>query len=422
MEFFLDKLAKTLYNGYGSELHRHCIVFPNRRAGLFFLRYLSGYLDRPLWKPGVITINELFLNHSTLQPAGKEFLLLELYKVYKKLKKSAESFDNFFYWGDILLNDFDDIDKYIIDAGRLFRDIKDIKDIDREFETLDERQKEIVRSFWVNFDRETPSDEKEGFISLWSVLSEVYSEFRSNLQKRNLAYEGMIFRQIAEDDSEIFSAKQKWDRIHFAGFNALNECERRVMLRLSKNNLACFYWDYDESYLNMQGYNSAGYFLRNNISLFGNDMPEDWSYNTLISGTRNKPLRKLIDTSSDIAQVKLIPQIISDFDDINPHNAHETAIVLTDENLLIPVLSTIPEHAGDVNITMGLPLSQTRVYSLVRKLMDLQMNSKYCEGKSCFQNSDVDALLTDSLIADLICRRSQSILDEIRNANLTLIP
>ncbi len=422
MDFFLDAIARSLYEEFGNTLNRHCIVFPNRRAGLFFKKYLSSHIVKPVWEPEIFTINELFRHHSGLQLAGNELLLIELYKIYRKYRKSAESFDSFIYWGDMLLNDFDDTDKYLADASHLFRSVKDLKNIDNEFESLSGRQKEIVRSFWTNFNPDKPTDQKNGFISIWSVLYEIYSDFRETLRRNNLAYEGMIFRDLTEDDKELFSTGKQWDLIHFVGFNALNECERKIMLRLKKMELARFYWDYDESYLKVQGYNSAGFFLRDNVRILGNNMPESWSYKTLLSDGSTKARRRLIETSSDIEQVKLLPGLLRNLPGKVKETAHETAIVLADENLLIPVLSTLPPDNGDINITMGFPLAATNIYSLLRKIMDLQQESTVADGKSCFGFPGVEALLSDKIINELLCPGAALVLEEIKAANILIVP
>jgi hypothetical protein len=133
MEFFLERIARSLYSEFGNSLNRHCLVFPSRRAGLYLVKYLSLLTEKPIWSPSVLTINELFRRESELQLAGNEILLFELYREYRKLKKGAESFDEFYFWGDMLLNDFDDVDKYLVDASQLFRNIQDIKLIDQQF-------------------------------------------------------------------------------------------------------------------------------------------------------------------------------------------------------------------------------------------------------------------------------------------------
>ena len=273
MTYFLEHIAESLLNEYGNTLNRHCLVFPNRRAGLYFMKYLAARIEKPVWAPSILTINELFRSYSSLQIAGNELLLFELYKVYSSLKKQPESFDDFYYWGDMLLNDFDDVDKYLVNASLLFRNVLDIKNIDDHFGGLSEYQIEIIRRFWTNFNQDKPTDQKSGFISIWSLLSDLYTGFTTYLRSANIAYEGMIFREYAENTA--FS-EDRWDGIHFIGFNALNECEKVLMKRLKKSGKARFYWDYDNSYILGTKLNSAGYFMRENLKIFGNDMPPGW--------------------------------------------------------------------------------------------------------------------------------------------------
>ena len=225
----------------------------------------------------------MFRSYSSLQVAGNEILIFELYKVYRKIKKSPESFDDFYFWGDMLLNDFDDVDKYIVDASLLFRNVQDLKNIDQQFGGLTDAQIEIIKRFWINFDHGNPTNEKTGFISIWSLLYDLYSGFRSSLKEQNLAYEGMIFRDLAEKSKKSSPSALHWDMLHFIGFNALNECEKAIMTRFKKAGKARFYWDYDNSYIKDGNINSAGFFLRDNLKLFGNDMPPGWSYDTLLS-------------------------------------------------------------------------------------------------------------------------------------------
>ena len=209
MTYFLERIAALLDEQYHDHLNKHCLVFPNRRAGLYFLKYMAARIDKPVWSPSIFTINELFRSYSHLQTAGNEILLFELYKVYRKLKKSSESFDDFYFWGDMLLNDFDDVDKYLVNASLLFRNVLDIKNIDQQFGGLTEDQVEIIRRFWVNFNPDKLTDEKSGFHNIWSVLNDLYSGFRNSLKRQNLAYEGMIFREVAEShDNELYL----WER------------------------------------------------------------------------------------------------------------------------------------------------------------------------------------------------------------------
>ncbi len=421
MTYFLEKIAKSLINEFGNTLNQHCLVFPGRRAGLYFLKYLATFIDKPIWTPSLMTISELFRSFSSLQVAGNEILLFELYKVYRKIKKSSESFDDFYFWGDMLLNDFDDVDKYMADASLLFRNVLDIKNIDRQFGGLTEEQVEIIKRFWLSFDSGNPTKEKTGFTDIWSVLPAVYSEFRESLKENGLAYEGMIFRELAEKSDESFETDKRWKMFHFIGFNALNECEKAVMSRFRKAGMARFYWDYDLSYIKEEKFNSAGYFMKENLKKFGNDMPADWSFRTMLSETGSSVKRRVIETSSDVTQVKLISRLIGDLPDLSPDNAHHTAVVLADENLLLPVLSSLPEKIGDINITMGYPLKQTMVYTLVSNLMSLQRNASVSGGILRFSYKDVTGILKHDLVRGLMREEEKEMLNKILRTNLVWI-
>jgi hypothetical protein len=422
MTYFLEHIAESLLKEFGNSLNRHCLVFPNRRAGLYFMKYLAARIEKPVWAPSTLTINELFRSASSLQTAGNEILLFELYKVYSSLKKPSESFDDFYFWGDMLLNDFDDVDKYLVDASLLFRNVLDIKNIDQQFGGLTESQIEIVKRFWTNFNPDKPTREKSGFISIWSVLFDLYSGFRKSLQRQNLAYEGMIFREMAENTKEFPAAGDNWEMIHFVGFNALNECEKVLMTRFKKAGKARFYWDYDNSYIKESRLNSAGFFMRENLKIFGNDMPDGWSFDTMLSKTSGDICRRVIDTSSDVAQVKLVAQLLEEIPDFNKENAHHTAVVLADENLLMPILTSLPENMGDINITMGHPLKQTLVYTFMKHLMDLQINARSNDGILSFGFKDVISILKHSLLSDLLNESDKELVKEIVKTNLIRVP
>jgi hypothetical protein len=422
MLYFLEHIAQALHREFGNTLNRHCLVFPNRRAGLYFLKYLAARIEKPVWAPSILTINELFRAYSPLQIAGNEILLFELYKVYRNLKKPAESFDEFYYWGDMLLNDFDDVDKYMVDASLLYRNVLDIKNIDIQFGGLTDAQIEIIRRFWTNFNHDKPTAEKSGFIGIWSILPDLYSTFRVTLGSRNMAYEGMIFRALAENNDMDFALDNRWDLVHFIGFNALNECEKVLMSRIKKAGKARFYWDYDNSYIHESKLNSAGFFLRDDLKIFGNDMPPGWSYDTLLSKPGNEVNRRVIDTSSDVAQVKLITQLLKELPDIDEANAHHTAVVLADENLLMPVLTSLPENMGDINITMGHPLKQTLVYTLLKHLMDLQRTATITDDVVRFGYKDVISILKHPLLSELLELSDNELIKKIILTNLTRVP
>jgi|WetSurSiteA1Bulk_404760.scaffolds.fasta_scaffold00335_8 hypothetical protein len=422
MTYFLERIAKLLYEQNGDDIRNHCLVFPSRRAGLYFLKYYAAQLNKPSWTPSILTINEFFCSFSDLLIADNEILLFELYRIYKGLNKSAESFDEFYFWGDMLINDFDDVDKYMANTSVLFRNIKDFKNIDNQFGDIDEEQAEIIKRFWYHFEPEKKSPEKTGFITVWSILSELYSGVKASLRSRNLAYEGMIYRDVAESFRNGRRHKLRWEKVHFIGFNALNKCELEVMTRLHEYGVGKFYWDYDNSYIKKGKLNSAGYFLTSNLKVFGNDMPDDWQYDTLLSSDNKDVVRRVIETTSDIAQVKLVPGIVDQLPVLSPDDAHHTAIILADESLVVPLLTSLPANTDDVNITMGYPLKMTGVYSFVKHLLNLQRNSVVQNNKVYFGYHDVFDILRHQLLENYVTEESRKIMDEIVNKNLIRIP
>ncbi len=393
MTYFLEKIASHIFETYGDSLETQCMVFPNRRAGLYFLKYLSARAGKPVWSPAVKTINELFGLSSSLKLAESETLIFELYKTYKEYNPAAENFDDFYFWGELLLNDFDDIDKYMADSGRLFDNLADIRKIDEKFGGLTPEQIEVVKQFWVNFSQGSRTAEKEDFLRIWSILPLLYSGFRKSLSDKGIAYEGMIFRELAGKCREGHLPEYNWKNLHFAGFNALNSCEKILLHTLKDAGLAKFYWDYDISYTEKDKSHSAGFFIRDNLKEFGNDMPGDWKYSSRLSSEKDCFRSRIIETSSDIAQVKLIPELLGTLKNINGPDSHHTAIVLAEESLLVPLLSTIPESVNDVNVTMGYPLRFSPVYSLVHHLISLQKNCREDKNDLLFNHIDVLNLL-----------------------------
>jgi hypothetical protein len=400
MTYFLEKIAQHLYAEFGDELNKHCLVFPNRRAGLYFLKYLAEVAGKPIWSPWIKTINELFQSLSLRHLAESEILVFELYKVYTDLNPKAGTIDDFFFWGEMIVNDFDDVDKYLADQEKLFINIQDIKDIETKFGSLTEDQIRIIRQFWVNFNPDSMTDQKNSFREIWSVLLPLYNKFKSSLVRSGYGYEGMIYREIAEKCINNESLEIQWHNIHFIGFNALNACEIELMMYLRNRGTAKFYWDYDEFYTSENIHHSAGFFLRDNIKKFGNDMPSDWNNRSEFFRNNGNSNVRIIDCSSDNAQVKLASELINGFYNPDKEKPHHTAIVLADENLILPMLTSIPDKVEDVNITMGYPLKFSPVYSLVSDLMELQSTSRSASnGDVLFNKDSVIKILSNSFFS-----------------------
>jgi len=383
---FLKSVAEYLHQTYQSELQDVCLVFPNRRAGVFFSRYLAQYIDKPIWMPQVQTISELMKDLSGLHPADPLTLVFHLYQVYTKEKKTTETFDEFYYWGEMLLNDFDDIDKYLVDPKQLFQNLSDLKEIEKQF-SLPEEQIKVIREFWVNIKLHEASPLKDDFISVWTVLYNVYNEFRQLLQSKGLAYEGMMCRQVVNNIRGEKPMNMPFHRYAIIGFNALNECEKAFFLYLKKNDLADFFWDYDDYYIENE-WHEAGFFIRKNLELF----PQPWTMPAQKSLTSPKNIQ-IIAVPSDIGQAKLISTVLQNMN-VDRNRMADTAIVLADETLLIPVLSSLPDEVSEVNVTLGYPFRYTPVYSFFEALIAMQKNVKqFKDGSYRFYHRDTTALL-----------------------------
>ncbi len=409
MRIFLKDIASKLLDSYGSGLADHCIVFPNNRSILFFRKYMAELIDRPLFMPSLQSVSSLIKGQSELRQAGTLQLVYELYTSYLKAGKGRESFDEFYFWGEMLLNDFDDIDKYLVDPRLLFSNLADLKEIDRKFGSLSEEVLRIIRQFWINFDASNMTDEKSDFLSVWEILPEVYSSFTDSLRSRGLAYEGMILREQA---GLVSSAGSRWctdtPMFHFVGFNALNKCEKVILEQLYKEGRAKFYWDYDPLWVDDPDH-EAGYFIRQNISAY----PAE---NDIEPGRSRDCSLKVYSAPSDVAQAKLLPSLLEGKDTGDDPN--ETAIILADENLLTPVLNSLPESADKVNVTMGYPLFQTPVYSLVHQLLRMHKNKSDSGGMTAFYYNDVINILQHQYIAFHYPADTRELLKTIKQKNL----
>ena len=273
METFLQLVAQDLYTKIGNDLSRVAIVFPNKRAGLFFNEHLAAQSDHPLWSPAYISISELFQQLSRQKLGDPIRLVCELYKIFREETKSEESLDDFYFWGELLISDFDDVDKNLVDAGKLFTNIKDLKNIMDDFDFLDEEQESAIRQFFQNFSIEKRTVLKEKFISLWDKLGTIYQRFRMKLEEEGIAYEGMLYRNVIEN---LSTDKLRYDKYVFVGFNVLNKVENHFFSLLQDAGKALFYWDYDIFYTRLSKHrHEAGEFILRNLKLFPNELPEE---------------------------------------------------------------------------------------------------------------------------------------------------
>lgn len=379
MESFLKLVAADLYKHTEGNLAHTAVVFPNKRAGLFFNEYLAQESDSPIWSPAYVSISELFRSLSPWEVGDPVKLVCELYKIFRRETQSTETLDDFYFWGEMLISDFDDADKNRVDTDKLFSNLQDLRNIMDDYTFIDDEQEEAIRQFFQNFSIERRTALKERFISLWDVLGNIYKGFRESLASQNIAYEGMMYRHVIE---HLDVDKLPYEKYVFVGFNVLNKVEHTLFTQLKDVGKAVFYWDYDEFYMkeNRQAVtHEAGEFIRRNLR----DFPSPLSGELFKNLSKPKEVH-YIASSTENAQARYLPQWIRN-NLTTPEK--ETAVVLCNEALLQPVLHSLPAEVKHVNITMGFPLSQTPVYSFLITLLELHTHGfNFKSGRYTFQS------------------------------------
>lgn len=412
MKPFLYQVASLFYEKWEAEVSRLAFVFPNRRTGLFFQKYLSEVADTPLFSPTILTINDLFIQLSGKQSADRISMLFILYDIYIRQSGSTETFDEFLYWGEMLLNDFDDIDKYMANARMLFSNVTDLREIENDFDFLSDEQIAAIRSFWSSFYPRGDTPNQQQFLAVWQVLYDLYEEFRATLAAEGKGYEGMIFREVVESMERGESPDLPYEQIVFVGLNALSVSEERFLAQLQKREIADFYWDYVSDKVTDPD-NKASYFVSRNLKSFPSSMklPPEEKVKTEI---------EVIGIPSGIGQAKHVYTLLSDWckeAEMSSEEALRTAVILLDEHLLIPVLNAIPEQIRRINVTMGYPLAGTPVASLIEYILALQKNVRYIDRNPLFYFRDVLPVLNHRYILSTSPEIISSLVKEITENN-----
>lgn len=412
MKPFLYQVASLFYEKWEAEVSRLAFVFPNRRTGLFFQKYLSEVADTPLFSPTILTINDLFIQLSGKQSADRISMLFILYDIYIRQSGSTETFDEFLYWGEMLLNDFDDIDKYMANARMLFSNVTDLREIENDFDFLSDEQIAAIRSFWSSFYPRGDTPNQQQFLAVWQVLYDLYEEFRATLAAEGKGYEGMIFREVVESMERGESPDLPYEQIVFVGLNALSVSEERFLAQLQKREIADFYWDYVSDKVTDPD-NKASYFVSRNLKSFPSSMklPPEEKVKTEI---------EVIGIPSGIGQAKHVYTLLSDWckeAEMSSEEALRTAVILPDEHLLIPVLNAIPGQIRRINVTMGYPLAGTPVASLIEYILALQKNVRYIDRNPLFYFRDVLPVLNHRYILSTSPEIISSLVKEITENN-----
>ena len=365
---FLEYVAEDIIGKYGTDLSRIAVVFPNKRAALFLNEHLARIAGQPVWSPAYITISDLFRQHTDLKPADPIKLICDIHKSFTKCTGIDETLDHFYGWGQLLLADFDDIDKNMADADSIFCNLKDIHELD-DISYLDDEQKEMLKRFFANFSDDIDSELKKRFLSLWSHFGDIYHDYNRRLTEQGIGYEGAIYRKVASEES----LQMKYDKYLFVGFNLLQKVERVLFSRLMKEGKAKFYWDFDEYYMpTARAQQSAS--VPNNTASFAaylTDFPNELdNTNRDIYANMRRPKRiRFISSPTENAQARFASNWLLENDRYKA--GRKTAVVMCDESILLPIMHSLPPEADKVNITSGFPLAMTPVASLVMLLFDL---------------------------------------------------
>ncbi|MFI3261657.1 MAG: PD-(D/E)XK nuclease family protein [Rikenellaceae bacterium] len=376
---FIKETIDKLYEIYGEQVSEIKVLLPSSRAQLFFNRDLSAKLTgKPIWQPNFYSVNSLTKKITSLTATTPFRLITELYKVYKEYHHN-ETFDQFYYWGDMLVKDFDTIDNYMVDAKLLLVNINDIKVIENEFDYLSEEQAEMVRRFWKVF---TPTEEgysshKQSFLTIWNTLYPIYEKYKAELRKNGIGYKGMIYREAAEKlesgvDEDFFEEGyfDKGSIFAFIGFNALSKSEKKLFKHIQEHYTTHFFWDYDDYYVTDKK-QEAGLFVRSNIAEFGEECVDISRDNF----SKKKDIT-IINSPSVSLECKYVWNFLKNLYAEKGKLGSETAVVLTNEEMLLPVMYSIPEEIEYFNVTSGFSISQTAAYSFLEYLIKLQVNKK----------------------------------------------
>ena len=392
MKDFLEYVAEDILRKYGTNLSHIAVVFPNKRASLFLNEHLARLAGKPIWSPVYITISDLFRQQSTLQVCDPIKQVCDLHKAFCRQTGSTETLDKFFSWGQLLLSDFDDIDKNMADADRVFANLRDIHELD-DISYLSEEQREMIQRFFSNFSADHNSELKERFLRLWCHFADIYHDFNALLASQGLAYEGALYRQVASavcsDETAANDAISSFSYDHylFVGFNLLQKVEQRLFSALQKEGKAHFYWDFDHYYNATPGnaakfQNEAGQYISRYLKHFPNELDV---HADEIYGNFSRPKHiSYISAPTENIQARFVSDWLSAPSASHDENqvmarygyGRRIAIVMCNEALLPIVIHSLPDAVDKVNVTTGYPLSQTPVASFIQLWYNIQLRGR----------------------------------------------
>ncbi|MCR5560850.1 MAG: PD-(D/E)XK nuclease family protein [Bacteroidales bacterium] len=416
MKEFLRQVAEHYYAG-ASDGDRLCFVFPNRRATGFFKKYLGEVVARQgrvTLSPDCFTMNDFFARVTGSHRADRIKQLLLLHECYSALVPNPEPLDDFLYWGGVMLGDFDDVDKYLADPEKLWKNVEEFKGM-QDLSFLSPDQEAAVKEFLGHFRSDTPV--KRDFLHIWNILLPLYRSFNQKLSEEGLSYEGGIYRALAdrlsgESVTDILAERFEADtKFVFTGLNALNECEKKLLLAMKKAGVAEFCWDFSSEEIR-DPQNKSSLFMARNVEVFGQALPPD-------TAQISRPEVHVLSVPSSVGQAKQLPEILSRCG--GPHGTG-TAIVLPDEGLLVPVLNSIPEEIQDINVTMGYPVRGSEWMALLGLLGALQQSLRDTPSGAAFYHRQVWAIFSNGVFKSALTEEESERCEAIKAAAKFYIP
>ena len=422
---FLKQVADHYYNE--GKIEDKCFVFPNRRSMVWFRKHLcSAVKDVPLLAPQMLTINDFFSRVSGVPASDRVRLLLELYDSYKALNPKAESLDEFIFWGDVILADFNDVDKYLVDPKQLFANVADFKALQDTFEYLTDTQREAIKGFLSHFNDQSGKltvdlgtddpDVKGRFLQIWNILYSLYVNYNKSLADKGMAYEGMVYRSLAERLKSMSVEDVFQDIFHegttfvFVGLNALNECEKTLLRKLRDAGRAEFCWDWSGDMIK-DPQNRSSFFMADNVLEF--PQAARWDPEGV-----ECPEINVISVASSAGQAKRLPDILRQ----RTGAPEECAVVLPDEGLLKSVLNSIPEEIHDINVTMGLPMSGSLFYTMMADISAIQMHAVRRKDTWLFYHKQVWDLFSSEIFRKAADEKTMEIVAKVKENARYYIP
>ena len=434
---FLEQVARHYYE-QKDQLIDYCFVFPNRRSGEFFLMNLARQQQGiPMLAPEITTITDFatMLTHSIMASPVEQ--IFTLYQAYIEITGNDQySFDRFAFWGNVILNDFNDVDTSMVDAEQIFMNTQQLREIATDF--LTPEVKEFFQQFFNVRFGETPTDEdqfwkhishdekssvRNSFMRLWQVLYPLYTRFRERLSEQGLSYKGKIMRDAAQQIAGMAADDFRWKKYIFVGFNLLSACETTIFKRMKDKGIAEFCWDYDSPAFKQEE-NLATRFMKLNVKQFPSALP-------MPEPIEEFPEMTVVSVPFNVGQAKhafrIVNQLVDSGDISDTNNAINTAIVLPDESLFVPLLNSAIGKVSRINVTLGYPLRNSSIASLMRIVAKMHRQAtrtidEHGDYVYTFYREDVKNVLSHPMVKSLFPRKVTELISVIDNNNLYRVP